>query len=104
MTTKASHRSGWKANERAIAKYIGGKRVPITGRQRGDAPDIAHNWLAVEVKYREAVPGWIHEGMDQAEASRRGVQCPVLIIRQKRQPVGDAMICMRLSEFRERYL
>ena len=94
----------WKKNERMIANYIGGERVPITGRQRGDAPDIKHNWLSVEVKLRQRIPAWIKNGIDQAEKSAIGHQMPVLIIREKFQKTDDAIICMTLKEFRDRYL
>jgi hypothetical protein len=94
----------WKKNERDIANYIGGVRVPITGRQRGSAPDISHMWLGVEVKLRQTVPGWIHEGMEQAQAASVGHQMPVLIIRQKGQKIQDALICTTLKEFRDRWL
>ena len=94
----------WKKNERMIAKYIGGKRVPITGRQRGDVPDIKHNWLSVEVKLRMRIPAWIKNGIDQAEKSAVGHQMPVLIIREKFQKIDDAIICITLKEFRDRYL
>lgn len=94
----------WKQNERMIAKYIHGERVPITGRQRGDAPDIRHNWLSVEVKLRMRIPAWIKNGIDQAQKSAIGHQMPVLIIREKFQRIDDAIICMTLKEFRKRYL
>jgi hypothetical protein len=29
----------WKACERHIAELLGGKRVPVSGRARGDAPN-----------------------------------------------------------------
>ena len=96
--------TAWKDNERMIAKYIGGERVPITGRQRGDVPDIKHNWLSVEVKLRMRIPEWIKNGIDQAEKSAVGQQMPVLIIREKFQKADDALICMTLKEFRDRYL
>ena len=96
--------TAWKNNERMIAKYIGGERVPITGRQRGDAPDIKHHWLSVEVKLRMRIPAWIKNGIDQAEKSAVGHQMPVLIIREKFQKADDALICMTLKEFRDRYL
>lgn len=32
--------STWKVVEKNIARYLGGERVPITGRFRGSAPDI----------------------------------------------------------------
>ena len=96
----------WKANERAIAKYIGGERVPVSGRARGDQPDIKHAFLSVEVKLREqnTVPAWIKTGMDQAQKSKVGHQMPTLIIREKGQRVGDALICFPLKDFRDRYL
>ena len=94
----------WKKNERMVAKYIGGERVPITGRQRGDVPDIKHNWLSVEAKLRMRIPAWIKNGIDQAEKSAVGHQMPVLIIREKFQKADDALICMTLKEFRDRYL
>ena len=99
MTDKA-----WKQFERRVAKYIGGERVPITGRQRGDAPDIKHAWLSVECKYRKKLPNWLFEARAQAEASKVGVQLPVQIYAQKGQNTGDAFIVMRLQDFRDRYL
>ncbi len=36
-------RATWKRIERSIAGIIGGERVPITGRARGDTPDVRHD-------------------------------------------------------------
>jgi hypothetical protein len=47
----------WKTAERRIAKELGGTRVPVTGRGRGDVPDIEHPALSVEVKSRRRLPG-----------------------------------------------
>jgi len=91
----------WKEAERKIAKHIGGKRVPITGRQRGDVPDVAHEWLSVEIKHRKKLPEWIKDGMTQAVAAQQGEQLPVLILHQKYQPYLDSMICMKLRDFLE---
>ena len=95
----------WKKWERKIASYIGGERVPITGRQRGDAPDIAHNWLAVEVKYTsKGLPKKWFQARAQSEASARGNQLPVQIFAEKGMNAGDCFITMRLSDFRDRWL
>ena len=95
----------WKRNEREIAKYIGhAERVPITGRQRGDRPDIEHYWLSIEAKLRESLPAWIHDAMRQAEAAARPRQLPVTILRQKGTNVRDALVVIRLEEFREWFL
>lgn len=40
----------WKRNERRIADLLGGRRVPITGRARGDVPDIDHAAFSIECK------------------------------------------------------
>ena len=94
----------WKSCERRVARYIGGERVPITGRQRGDVPDIKHNWLSPEVKYRKAVPEWIKDAMRQAEAASNPRQLPVVILVEKGQEVGEAFIMCRLREFRDHWL
>ena len=94
----------WKACERRIAKFIGGERVPITGRQRGDAPDIAHNWLSVEVKYRKKIPEWIKDAMRQAVASKRMRQMPCVILCEKGQKTEDNLIIFRLGDAKDHWL
>ena len=104
MPTKASLRARWKTAERRIAKYIGGTRNPITGRARGDAADIEHAWLSVEVKYRQKLPEWIKDALRQAQASARGNQTPVVIIIEKGMEVGRAWALFELEEVRDRWL
>lgn len=99
MTDKA-----WKRNERQIAAVVGGKRVPVSGRQRGDVPDIAHPFLSIEAKLRARLPGWLHDAMLQAEASVRGRQTPCVILREKGRPVTDAYVIVRLGDFSARFL
>lgn len=50
----------WKTAERRIAAILGGRRVPVSGRGRGDGPDIAHPLLSIEVEDRASFPatGW----------------------------------------------
>lgn len=93
----------WKRTEERIAEYLGATRIPITGRARGDRADIDHPNLSIEVKHRRtAVPKWMLEGMDQAEASAVGDQLPVLIIHPHGGKIDDDLVVMRLSEFRAR--
>jgi hypothetical protein len=61
----------WKANERAIAGILDGQRMPVSGRARGSAPDVAHPWLSIECKHRRSLPGWIREALAQAQSSAR---------------------------------
>ena len=63
-------RGTWKAEERWWASKYGGKRVPVTGRQRGDAPDVAHPFFAFEIKYGKTnVPNRLVNALDQAAKS-----------------------------------
>ena len=95
----------WKRFERRVAAFIGGERVPVTGRQRGDAPDIRHNWLVPEVKYRGKIPDWIHDAMDQAKAAKtRSGQMPCVILGEKGKAVGESYIMFRLEDARDHWL
>ena len=98
--------SAWKSFERRIASYIGGdaERVPVSGRARGNAPDISHSWMSIECKYRQNVPEWIKDAMRQAVASKVGVQMPVVFLGEKGDKTGNTLVIVRLEDFRDRYL
>lgn len=93
----------WKNIERKVAALLGGERVPVTGRQRGSAPDVQHELFSVEVKHREQLPEWLFDAMRQAEASQRGGQVPVVILHQKGMPVNMSFTIFRLSDIIELY-
>jgi hypothetical protein len=78
--------------------------VPITGRQRGSAPDVLHEDLAIECKTRRILPGWLITAMDQAEASQQGDQLPLCVVHKDHQPYGEALAIVRLDEFRARFM
>jgi hypothetical protein len=90
--------TNWKRSERRIAEILGGRRVPVSGRQRGDAPDIRHPTLAVEVKARRTLLAWIEDALQQAEASARDGQVPVAVLHQHGQRYRDALLVMRLGD------
>ena len=91
-------RQTWKATERAIAGRLDGVRVPVSGRARGDSPDIAHARLSIEVKHRKTVPAWLHEAMAQAVAAARDTQIPVAILHEAgRRHDGDLCV-LRLAD------
>jgi len=94
-----SRMTAWKNTEREIARLLGGHRVPVTGRQRGDVPDIAHEWLSIEVKHRRIVPAWLLDAMAQAEASKNGQQLPVVILHPHGKRHADNLVIIRLSDF-----
>src|SRR5687768_7317958 len=90
--------TAWKRTERAIAGRLGGQRVPVSGRARGDAPDIAHSRLSIECKHRKTVPAWLREAMAQAVAAARDDQIPVAILHEQgRRHDGDLCV-LRLAD------
>jgi hypothetical protein len=77
----------WKACERRIAELLGGQRIPVTGRQRGDTPDIEHAALSIEVKSRKSLPAWLLDALNQAQAaSKDGKKMPVVVLHQDHAP------------------
>lgn len=92
-------RATWKRTERDIAGLIGGERVPVSGRWRGDQPDVRHDWLAVEVKHRQRVPQWLIGALTQARAAVRGEQLPVAIIHRHGARHTEGIVCLRLGDF-----
>ena len=91
----------WKACERRIAELLGGQRIPVSGRTRGDCPDIEHPTLSIECKSRKKLPAWIEDAMKQAEASAKDGQLPVVVLHQDRAPYAESLILSRLDDFAE---
>ena len=90
--------TAWKNTERKIAKRLGGERVPITGRQRGDVPDVKHDIYSLEIKHRKELPKWIHDAMNQAKAAVRGAQVPVVVLHEAGRRHDDDYVIFRLSD------
>lgn len=103
-------RNRWKSVERQIAEHLGGRRVPVSGRTRGWAPDIDHEWLAIEVKSRKAMLQILATMMDQAKkaaiwAQRRGkVQLPIGVYHVTGTHIDNAYVFMRLGDFCQYFL
>lgn len=95
-----SRRAAWKRTERAVAHLLGGRRVPVTGRARGDVPDVEHERLAIEVKHWSRLPARVVEALEQAEAAARGKQLPIAVIHGAGERMGQALVVMRLEDFR----
>ena len=89
----------WKVTERAVAKRLGGRRVPITGRQRGDVPDIDHPWLSVECKSKKTIPAWLRDAMAQAVAAMRDGQLPLVVLHQAGRRHDNDYMVLRLRDF-----
>ena len=91
----------WKACERRIAELLEGVRVPVSGSARGDAPDIEHPVISVEVKARAKLPIWIEDAMRQAESCARDGKIPVVVLHEDSRRYADALVKCRFSKFAE---
>jgi hypothetical protein len=91
----------WKQAERRVAKLLGDKRVPVSGRTRGDCPDVEHPTLSIECKSRKKLPTWIEDAMNQAEASAKDGRLPVAVLHQDRTPYAESLVVLRLNDFTE---
>jgi hypothetical protein len=90
----------WKACERRIAELVGGRRIPVTGRQRGETPDIEHATLSIEVKSRKSLPAWLLKALNQAQAaSKDGKKMPVVVLHQDHAPYAQSLIVLKLKDF-----
>ena len=89
----------WKACERRIAELLGGRRVPVSGRTRGDCPDVEHPTLSIECKSRKKLPAWLEEAMKQAEASVKDGRLPVVVLHQDRALYAESLVVLRLEDF-----
>jgi len=95
-------KSNWKKKEREWAAALGGKRVPITGRQRGDVPDIEHPLWAIELKSGKAlVSSRVKTALDQAKAAAVGTdKTPLVCLDETRQGSGNIkLVVMTLDDF-----
>ena len=99
-------RGTWKESERRMAAALGGVRVPVSGRWRGSAPDIAHERYALEHKYgSRLLSARLHEAVEQALASamEQGGRIPLVTIEEhkKGRLRNECYVLMRLEDFLE---
>ncbi|MDW8059233.1 MAG: hypothetical protein RMK01_04085 [Thermomicrobium sp.] len=88
----------WKRVERRVARLLGAQRVPVDGR--GQAPDLTHPWLAVEVKSRQRLPQWLRSAMAQAVRTARPEQLPLVVLHQVGHRWTEDLVLLRLADFR----
>lgn len=89
----------WKQAERRVAHLLGGERVPVSGRQRGDAPDIRHAWLSIECKERKQLPAWLHDALAQAKAAATRAQLPIAVLHEGGEKYADGLVVLTLADF-----
>ncbi len=91
----------WKAFERKIAAYLGGKRRgPDTQDQNVGKTDVIHPYWGVECKLLSRPSfGQILDACRQAETNSRDNQEPVAFVKRKGDEYKDTLVCVRLETF-----
>jgi len=92
----------WKGVERKVARMFGTER--IGSREGGPAPDWETELTVGEVVCHP-LPRWILAELSQAE--RRLTDRPklrLLVIHEKGQALDEALVVLRLGQFREWFL
>ena len=92
----------WKSIERRIARLFGTHRIGT--REGGQATDWESSWTVGEVVCHE-IPKWVLAELAQSE--RRQTDCPklrLLIIHEKGQDLDQALVILRLGQFRDWFL
>lgn len=99
----------WKRVEREFAEFLGGIRVPVTGRQRGSAPDVEHPVFAVEIKSGAVMSSTLQKAVEQAVAASDHIvetekikKFPLVGIHQTRKGKRpQRYVMMRAQDFKE---
>jgi len=99
-------RSTWKNWERKVAEWFGGdkvnaKRIPVTGRQSGDVPDVETIKFAIEVKAGKVVSSRTLKAVDQArKAGATTNKIPVVVqVHKLNKSVAVPLVTLDLATF-----
>ncbi len=95
MVTDKRRRRGYAA-ERAVANYLGVERIAGSGKR-----DLDGDWLAVEIKERQAPVKWLLALVQQAVRLAKPGQLPIGVIHFLGMYHDDDLVVMRLADFRD---
>lgn len=89
----------WKRRERQVAATFGGFRVGPTGL---DDVDVAHPYLAIEVKSRKVLPVWALSCLAQAREARSAAgKIPVAVLIGRGMRVTDGLAVLRVADLQQ---
>jgi hypothetical protein len=71
--------------------------------QSGGSCDLINDWLAVEV-FQKPIPEYLKEELAQAVKSANVFRLPIAVWREKNKKDMEALVVMRLQDFKEWYL
>ena len=89
----------WKRFERAVAKRVGGRRVPVTGLGRDEA-DVVTSSFHFQVKLGRRFPAYLREWLRGiTETAERAGRTGCVVWKTPGGRDDDALVVMRLADF-----
>ena len=91
----------WKKFERRLARRVGGRRVPVSGIERGSA-DVIAPLFCYQAKLRKGVPGylksWVH-GI--VAAGVRAGSIGVVVWKAPHERDANSLVILRLRDWED---
>ena len=89
----------WKAFERRLARRVGGRRIPVTGIERGSADVIAGPFV-YQAKLRRGLPSYLRDWLRGiVAAGERSGTTGVVVWKAPRALDDDAVVVLRLKDW-----
>jgi len=90
----------WKAVERAYAKSINGRRIPVTGEREGI--DVESDTVALQIKSRRSRPGYLTRWLDGiVRQAERAQKVGAVVWHEPGEPYEQGVVLMRYSDWVE---
>jgi hypothetical protein len=92
-------RSTWKSWEWRVGRDLGGRRIPVTGIDRGDR-DVEAGMFWYQLKLRKSLPAWLFDWLDGIRRAAQPVgKTGVLVLRKPRMDDADALVILRYADW-----
>ena len=92
----------WKKFERRLAQRVGGRRIPVTGIERGSADVIVDNAFSSQCKLRRGMPSYLRDWLRGiVAAGERANAVGVVVWKAPREKDDDAIVVLRLKDWQK---
>ena len=89
----------WVDAEKAVAKYLGGKRVSRGADFGKSDTDVEHPVFSIEVKERKKISKFLKDIIKQADQYNDGTKLSIGVLHELNKRHDDDIVLIRLKEF-----
>ncbi len=94
VSSASARSSSWKAEERRVARLLGGSRRGPSGRE---TEDVSHPLFSVEVKQRRDIPAWFLAAIQQARDNAPADKIPLVVLHKA--ATRERVVCLSMAAF-----